>query len=293
MQSPLREIIVYDLETGGLDSDTNPITEIAMVAVNLESLEITEEFSVMFQPRMDLSNCSDEPTKEAKAIFNDVAIKDETTGIKTLIYKGRSITPKTVTSLSEDIEEFMSYLKGTGSFIVDLPHYMRLQEGEFKDISTLFLDRAYNKTALEITHMSIDLLIKEGVPYEEGFKMMDDFIKKYTVGNNKPIISGHNIKAFDNKFMVKLFNDNKSDFFKGINAFIIDTLDMVRLRWMEMPSYSLGVCANALGLTLKEAHRALPDTVANAKLLIKLIKTYRGEGSQDSVYVRPKFDFNF
>ena len=74
---------------------------------------------------------------------------------------------------------------------------------------------------------------------------------------------------------------------------MIDTLEWARLRFTEISSFSLGVCANEVGLTLKEAHRALPDTVANAKFLIKLLKSMRGEGSQETKYVRRKFNFNF
>lgn len=293
MQSPLRTVIVYDLETGGLDFEINPITELAMVAVNLDTLEIIDELSVMLLPRMDLKEHFEEPLKEAKAIFNDVATKDETTGIKTLIYKGQSITPKNIDSLSNDIEKFREYLNAKQDCVIDHNQYITLQDTEYSEISTLYLNRAYNKQALEVTHMSLDILLKEGVYYKDAFEKVLEFIKKHTVGNNKPIIAGHNIKSFDNKFMTKFFFDNKDNFDKHINSFMIDTLEFVRLRWSEMPSYSLGVCANALGLTLKEAHRALPDTIANAKLLIKLLKSLRGEGTKESVYIRPKFDFNF
>jgi DNA polymerase III alpha subunit (gram-positive type) len=293
MQSPLRTIIVYDLETGGLDFETNPITEMAMVAVNLDTLEIIDELSIVFLPRMDLRNYLEESIKEAKAIFNDVATKDEATGIKTLFYKGQSVTPKTIDSLSEDIEKFREYLNTKTNSIIDTNQYFELQKTEFSDISTLYLNRAYNQQALDVTHMSLEMLLDDGVEFKEGFEKVLEFIKKHTVGNNKPIVAGHNIKSFDNKFMLKLFADNKDDFNKHINSFMIDSLEWVRLRWSEMPSYSLGVCANALGLTLKEAHRALPDTIANAKLIIKLLKSLRGEGTKENVYVRPKFDFNF
>lgn len=293
MQSPLRTIIVYDLETGGLDFETNPITEMAMVAVNLETLEIIDELSIVFLPRMDLRNYLEDSIKEAKAIFNDVATKDEATGIKTLFYKGQSVTPKTINSLSEDIEKFREYLNTKTNSIIDTNQYFELQKTEFADISTLYLNRSYNQQALDVTHMSLEMLLDEGVEFKEGFEKVLGFIKKHTGGNNKPIVAGHNIKSFDNKFMLKLFTDNKDDFNKHINSFMIDSLEWVRLRWSEMPSYSLGVCANALGLTLKEAHRALPDTIANAKLIIKLLKSLRGEGTKENVYVRPKFDFNF
>jgi DNA polymerase III alpha subunit (gram-positive type) len=118
-------------------------------------------------------------------------------------------------------------------------------------------------------------------------------ITRHTVGNNKPILAGHNIKGFDNPFFEKLFISNKADIWKVVNKFMIDTLEWARIRWFEAPAFNLGVCANALGLTLKEAHRALPDTIANAKFLILLIQSMRGEGSQESTYERRKLKFNF
>lgn len=292
MQSPLKRVIVYDLETGGLSEKYNSITEMAGVVVDLESLEIIEEFSVMFLPRMDLSIFEEEPSKEAKSLFNSISKKDLDTGVKTLMYKGINITLKTLSSLTEDVEQFREYLNKKGN-IITYDEYLQLQTGIFKDISKAYLDRCYNSEALEITHMTLDLLVNEGVSYEEGFKQIESLVERHTIGNNKPIRAGHNIKGFDDPFMVKLFKDNKSDFIKVFNNFVIDTLEWVRLRWFETAGYSLGVSANALGLTLKEAHRALPDTIANAKLLILMLKSFRGEGSQESTYVRQKYSFNF
>ena len=81
----------------------------------------------------------------------------------------------------------------------------------------------------------------------------------------------------------KLFNQTQ----------MIDTLEWSRLRWFEAPSYALGVCANAVGVELKDAHRALPDTEANAEFLIKMLKGLRGEGSQETKYEKRKFNMNF
>ena len=65
MESKYKRVVVYDIETGGLSSKYNSLTEIAMVAVDLESLEIIEEMSVVFEPHIDLSWIG-EPIKDAK-----------------------------------------------------------------------------------------------------------------------------------------------------------------------------------------------------------------------------------
>lgn len=292
MQSPLKRIVVFDFETGGLNVKYNPVTEMAGVVLDLKTLEIIEKFSVMFLPRMDLSNFEESYSKEAKLVFNDLGTKDAETNIKSLNYKGSKITLKTLDLLSKDIEEFRNELILRGSFIIDYEEYLEYQSTKFKDISTVYLNRCYNPQALEITHMSLDLMLKEGVPYEEGFSLINDLFERHTVGNNKPILAGHNIKSFDIPFMEKIYLDNKKEFSKIINDYMIDTLDLVRTVWPELSSYSLGVCANALGLTLKEAHRALPDTIANANVLQILLANLRGQGSVEKSHVRKKFKFN-
>jgi len=293
MQSPLKKIIVFDLETGGFSETFNPITEFAGVVLSAETLEIIEEFSVMFRPRLDLSHIEEESNKEAKKLFKELATKDVESNINSLPYKGNRISLKSLSILEEDIEKFKVFIesRGTNGAIITYEDYLEILKTEHKDIVEVYFNFSYTPQALEVTHMTIDLLLEEGVSFEEGFRQIKDLYDRHTIGTAKPILSGHNIKEFDNPFMFKLFVDNKADFAKHINKFMIDTLEWVRMRWFELSSYSLGVCANELGLTLKEAHRALPDTVANAKLLVKLLKSLRGEGSVESTYVRKQFDF--
>ena len=295
MQSPFKNILVYDLETGGFSENYNPITEFAGVVVSTENLEIIEEFSIMFRPRLDLRHIEEEANKEAKKLFKALATKNEESNINSLNYKGKSITLKTLEVLEQDIEEFKLLIKSRGKegYIISYEDYLDLLNSSYSDIVRVYFNFSYSPQALEVTHITLDMMLEEGVEFEEGFKLIRELINRHTIGTAKPILAGHNIKEFDNPFLTKLFLDNKEDLFKYTNKLIIDTLEWVRLRWFELSSFSLGVCANELGLTLKEAHRALPDTVANAKLLIKLIKSLRGEGSVSSTYQRKKYDFKF
>lgn len=308
MQSPYKRVIVYDLETGGLSNKHNSITELAMVAIELETLSIIEEFSVMLRPRLDLSSREPEPMKEAKELFKMLKVKDEETNMNTLPFMGHQVTLKNLQPLVDEIVKFYEFLEEHGD-IIELEDFLRLeQDTDLGPITKVFFDKCYNPQALEVTHISRDMLIEEGAPYEEAFKLTLEMIKRHTIGNSKPIIAGHNIGSlprrivkgkekgpdgFDNPFMEKFFLNNKSDFFDVINDKIVDTLKEARMRWYELSGYNLGICANEVGLTLKEAHRALPDTVANAKFYIKLLKNLRGEGSQETTYQRRKFDFKF
>lgn len=123
-------------------------------------------------------------------------------------------------------------------------------------------------------------------------QQVSEFIQKHTEGNSKPVLCGHNIKDFDNPFLEKFLKENKIDLWKLVNKkFVLDTIEMARLKYSELANFSLGTCANEVDLTLKEAHRALPDTRATANFAIKIIQLLRGMGSGTEVYVRRKYDF--
>lgn len=303
MDSPLRRILVFDLETGGLSNKVNSITEFAGVVIDTENLEIIEEFSVVFRPYIDLRCNLEEPIKDAKRLFNELANPGEEGKVKSLLYKNKEITLKSLNILAEDIEHFNIYLenrevekkklKESGRRFT-YEEYLELLESEYKDIATIYFNSCYNPQALEATHIGIDLLLNEGIPYQDACQSIKELISKHTIGTYKPIIAGHNIKGFDIPFMEKLFTDCGFDFLKLVNNFMIDTLEWARLRWFSLASFSLGVCSNELGLTLKEAHRALPDTIANAKFLVKMLESMRSEGTGSTKeYTRRKYSCNF
>ena len=220
--------------------------------------------------------------------------KDEESKLNVLMYKGKQITLKNLEPLIEDIEKFYQYLAMKGD-IIEYEDYLKLEASTgLGDIAKIYFDKCYNPIALEMTGIPRELLVSEGVSYKEAFESIETFVKNHTIGNSKPIRAGHNIKKFDDPYLERVFED----FGKDMNKFFsdtqtIDTLEWARLRWFELAPFSLGVCANEVGLTLKGAHRALPDTVANAQFLIKLLKGLRGEGAQSSTYQRKKFNYNF
>lgn len=300
MQSPLKKIIVFDLETGGFNYKFNPITEFAGVVLENDTLEIIEEKSVLIKPYLDLSHIEINAKTEAKALFESLKKKDEDTKIQTLKYNNQNITLKTISSLVEDIEQiFLPFLekrvllKGDSGYIFTYEEYLQELDKEHGKVIELYFSRAYNPQALEITGLSIEMLLKNGLKKEEAFKQIKNLFRKHVVGNSRPVIAGHKIITFDKDFMVKLFKDFKQDFNKEINEVKIDTLQWSHLKWFEMANFQLGTCANEVGLTLKEAHRALADTVANAKFLIKMLKSLRGEGDQKSKYRRRKYKLNY
>lgn len=302
MRTKYNRAIVYDLETGGLNCAYNEITEIAMVAVDLDNLTIIEEFSVAIKPRINLDWIST-PIKDAKTLYKNLGEKDDVSGMKVLKFKGEQITLKNIDPLVDELTLFYGALGETRTLTES--DIIKLENTKWRDIVQVLFNSAYNPQALEVTGISRELISKEGFDYGVAFKQIKDMIERHTIGNSKPIFVGHNIGSlprrivkgkevapdgFDNPFMEKMFKENGDDFFYSINDDIIDTLKWARKKWVELPSYSLGVCANEVGLTLKEAHRALPDTIANAKFFIKMMQHLRGEGSLKSRYKRRKFN---
>lgn len=294
MESPYKKVIVYDLETGGLKKDINAITEIAMVVIDLETLKVEETFSTIIKPILDLESLEAESTREAKAIFKAVATKDVETKIPYIMYKGQRLTNKDLDPIIQDIDELEMLIERKGTQY-NYDQIVALENSEkYGDITKLYFDKTYNPEAMKVTHMTRDMLVNEGIDIAEAIEKVADIFKRYTLGNAKPILAGHNIKKFDNPFLEKFLLRGKYDLNKMIcETQIIDTLEWARLRWFDAPSFSLGVCVNAVGLTLKEAHRALPDTEANAQLLIKMLKGLRGEGQSEKKYEKRKFNFQF
>jgi len=117
MQSPFKRILVYDLETGGFDQKNQQITEFAGVAIEVETLEIIEEFSVVFRPQLQLDTVEEEGIKEAKRIYKTLATQDADSNVKSLLYKGSNLTLKSLNDLADELEDFNNnFLKINGIY---------------------------------------------------------------------------------------------------------------------------------------------------------------------------------
>ena len=93
-------------------------------------------------------------------------------------------------------------------------------------------------------------------------KVLPDF-HKFTQGC---VLSAYNI-GFDIKFLLKAGLKYRYKFDNPQ----IDTLELARNKVASLHNYKLSSVVKALGVSLEEAHRALNDAVATAKVFIKLI----------------------
>lgn len=197
-----KRIVVFDLETGGLTAKKHGVTEIAMVAVDAETLEIVGEYSCLIKP----------------------------------------------------------------------------------------YDREYTDQALGMSiNMTLEELEEKGKDFDVVMEEVLDFLSENKVGGKKPILAGHNIDKFDMGFLEDMFGKKKRKMSKDINTDItIDTLKWSRLKFIDSPKHNLATACQNVGVVLKDAHRALADTKANANMLIEVLKHLRSDGGLESAKVEKK-----
>jgi DNA polymerase III alpha subunit (gram-positive type) len=309
MKSKLKKAIVYDLETGGKKYSQNSITEIAMAAVDLESLEIVDTLNLLVKPYVDFNGLNKafkgSSARIVKEIINNTAYKCQETNKKVVDFKGEKINLYNSSIIAEDLE---SFVKSETKFFDNNLVKRGLSSDKKGDVFKFIFNNAYNKEALEITNISIDQLESEGLEQQDVFAQVVKFIEKHTHGNSKPVLAGHNIgflpnhtykgkpkeaNGFDNKFMDHWFNLNDADFFSMVNEMFIDTLTFSHLMWSESSSYNLSTTCAMMDVTLKNAHRAIADVEANAKMLIKMLKQFRGYGGSGTKKERKKYKLSF
>ena len=86
---------------------------------------------------------------------------------------------------------------------------------------------------------------------------------KFTKGS---VLSAYNI-GFDIKFLKNAGLKYRYNF----NNEQIDTLELARSKIASLSNYKLSTVVKALNISLVDAHRALNDAIATAKVFIKLI----------------------
>lgn len=139
-------------------------------------------------------------------------------------------------------------------------------------------DLVYQAKASEVSGITKDLLLSDGISIEESFITVKDFISSYQTSKSKPRLVGHNIKSFDNKFMENFFSYMDDNLYNYVQKECEDTLEWSHRVFNEAPDYKLGTMCDQFDIELDGAHRALPDTVANAELFIRFMKNLRGDG---------------
>ena len=116
-----------------------------------------------------------------------------------------------------------------------------------------------------------DEMVADAPEFEEVLPLFLAFI-----GND--ILVGHNIAAFDMKFLYRDFEK-----YMGLilpNDFV-DTLRLAKIVFPDWKHRRLGDLANYYGISTVGAHRALTDCKMNQKVFELLGKELSGEGTMD------------
>ncbi len=92
--------------------------------------------------------------------------------------------------------------------------------------------------------------------------VMPDFYK-YCYGST---LVGHNVIGFDMIFIYRMAQKLSYNFDNPL----MDTMNMAQAKLPGLKNYKLGTVVDKLGLVLKNAHRAINDAIATAKVFIKL-----------------------
>lgn len=137
-------------------------------------------------------------------------------------------------------------------------------------------DLIYEQEAVQVSGISLDFLKENGLEMKEAFKDILKFLSFQRRGKNLPKLVGHNIKNFDLAFITGLFELNEVDITQYFNGDVYDTMDWARDKWIDGRFNLQSVCQR-FGIEHVSAHRALPDTIATAKVFIKFIQLLRAE----------------
>jgi DNA polymerase III epsilon subunit-like protein len=154
-------------------------------------------------------------------------------------------------------------------------------------------DLIYNPEAEKVSGISLELLENKGIPIEDVQKEFSKVLCNSKLKSKKPQLVGQNILDFDLPFFDNLYKMHKQDLYKDIDKKIWDTLEISRLKFVELTNFKLGTIADACDLDLVQAHRALPDTIATAKIWIEFLKCLRGQGVGKVEEVRFRETFQF
>ncbi len=209
-------IIVYDLETGGLKAGVHGVCEVAMILIDIVTLEEIDRYEAIIQPYKNLN-------------------------------------------------------------------------GE---------DMLYEDSAFKVNGLSMKKIMN-GKPSDQVVDEICNFMKGAKSKSIKPILAGHNIDKFDNIHLADFFGQHKKDIMKFVVDDSIDTIKWAKMKWMGEEGdlkFNLGACCKRVGVRLIDAHSAMPDTEANAKLLVHMLTSLRGSGvnvEEDRTTFRENFTFEY
>ena len=159
----------------------------------------------------------------------------------------------------------------------------------------------YDKRALDVSGVTMDMLYNMGKPLEDVCTEICDFIENNTfpvAASDKPIMVGQN-PLFDNGFMqqIMVYTNNwarysklvrgAKDFFGNFPPMNLDTIVLSQLTFGNDPSitsWKLELMAEKLGIDLDDAHDADADVTATREIVRILTARMRdSDGNSNAI----------
>lgn len=155
--------------------------------------------------------------------------------------------------------------------------------------------KEYDPKALQITGLSLEKLEREGKPFKEVCKEVEDFLNTANVYQSrtgyKPIIVAHNA-LFEVGCLQHLQNEGgvpidkllhgMIDYYGNFIPSVVDTMHLAKFLWAansRQKKYTLEAVMERAGIPLIDAHRAMNDVLPSTDFLKWVIKLLRGAES--------------
>ncbi len=142
-------------------------------------------------------------------------------------------------------------------------------EGREVDRLSLFCnpERALSPRITELTGIT-DLMLRDAVSPQEGIRQLLDFAQGC-------VLAAHNAP-----FDIGMLNAELKRGTLTYHAPVLDTLVMSRRLYPAAKSHRLGAVCKLLGVSLKNAHRAVHDAAATGECLLKMMKQAQEKGAK-------------
>lgn len=140
----------------------------------------------------------------------------------------------------------------------------------------------YVVTAKALEVNNIDIVCHNAIAVESRAVVQEiiQFIQDNFGRKEKPVIAGHNVE-FDNGFMVKLFEDEKSTWSKHVSHRKLDTCSLINYLMITgkiyLNSASLEASIKHFDIQTEARHTAKDDVRATIKLFEQINKRMGGE----------------
>lgn len=156
--------------------------------------------------------------------------------------------------------------------------------------------------ALQRTLVTMSDINLKGITYDVFVKTLSSFLKQNNTIPSRPALGklvpvGHNILAFDNRFMEYVFDLCNLNYYDFVSENAIDTYSMAKAAFAIEGNEKLNLteCCNNIGLDFNNAHHAMNDVEANAELFRWFVKKLRSKVgvSKDNSYKGRKIGNDF